>query len=62
MLRKFKQDYPKYKNFFQFQEFNEIQQLFFTKIFTSEENIIVSAPTGSGKTVLFELLILKMIS
>ncbi|KAM0753841.1 P-loop containing nucleoside triphosphate hydrolase protein [Meredithblackwellia eburnea MCA 4105] len=32
------------------------------RIFSSDDNVVVSAPTGSGKTVLFELAILRLFS
>ena len=60
MLRKFKQDYPRFKSMFQFDDFNAVQNQCYPKIFNSQDNIIVSAPTSSGKTVLFELMIAKL--
>jgi len=52
-------NYPEIKGFFPFPEFNPIQKACFHNIMDRDDNIIVSAPTSSGKTVLFELAILK---
>jgi ATP-dependent DNA helicase HFM1/MER3 len=62
MLQRFKKDYPKFKDLFTFQEFNDVQIQCYTKIFNYNDNMVVSAPTSSGKTVLFELLIAKMMN
>lgn len=40
---------------------NHVQSLVFDKIMSSNVPIVVSAPTGSGKTGVFELAIIKMI-
>lgn len=53
MLNKFRNQYPKFKYLFQFDEFNDVQKECYPKIFNSADNMIVSAPTSSGKTVLF---------
>ena len=50
-----------WKSFFHFTTFNKIQSNLFSLIFTTRKNLVVSAPTGAGKTVLFELSILKML-
>jgi ATP-dependent DNA helicase HFM1/MER3 len=44
---------------FDFSEFNPIQKQCLPKIMKSDSNMIVSAPTSSGKTALFEMAILK---
>lgn len=41
--------------------FNHVQSLVFDSIMKSNNPIVVSAPTGSGKTGVFELAIIKMI-
>ena len=51
--------YPCIAGFFEFREFNPVQQQCFHPIMDTEDNLIVSAPTSSGKTVLFELALLK---
>ncbi|SMN18035.1 similar to Saccharomyces cerevisiae YGL251C HFM1 Meiosis specific DNA helicase involved in the conversion of double-stranded breaks to later recombination intermediates and in crossover control [Maudiozyma saulgeensis] len=50
------------QTFFPFEFFNKMQSESFEKVFKTNENCIISAPTGSGKTVLFELAILRYIS
>ena len=52
-------EYPVLKDFFEFGEFNPIQKQCLPKIMRSDWNMIVSAPTSSGKTALFEMAILK---
>ncbi|GAM82649.1 hypothetical protein ANO11243_006310 [Dothideomycetidae sp. 11243] len=45
--------YPKWETF------NKIQTQVFNALFTSDENVFVGAPTGSGKTVCAEFAILR---
>ncbi|KAG0668358.1 Sec63 [Maudiozyma exigua] len=52
----------KFKKIFPFEYFNKMQSDSFEKIYETDENCVVSAPTGSGKTVLFELAILRYLS
>ncbi|KAL5647406.1 hypothetical protein ACJX0J_041761, partial [Zea mays] len=42
--------------------FNSLQSECFNVCFFSDVNMVISAPTGSGKTVLFELCILRLLS
>lgn len=42
--------------------FNSLQSECFSACFHSDVNMVISAPTGSGKTVLFELCILRLLS
>ncbi|KAK9108131.1 hypothetical protein Syun_024142 [Stephania yunnanensis] len=42
--------------------FNSLQSECFAECFLSDINMVISAPTGSGKTVLFELCILRLLS
>lgn len=42
--------------------FNSLQSECFPVCFHSNVNMVISAPTGSGKTVLFELCILRLLS
>ncbi|KAI3768772.1 hypothetical protein L2E82_19605 [Cichorium intybus] len=47
---------------FTFRYFNSLQSECFSACFHSDINMVISAPTGSGKTVLFELCILRLLS
>ena len=50
----------KYENLFNFQHFNPIQTQLFHTIMYSDNNILLGAPTGSGKTTIGELGILRV--
>ncbi|KAK2069378.1 hypothetical protein P8C59_003964 [Phyllachora maydis] len=43
----------------QWQQFNKIQTQTFNSLYKSDENVLVGAPTGSGKTVCAELALLR---
>ncbi|KAJ1685936.1 hypothetical protein LUZ63_017326 [Rhynchospora breviuscula] len=47
---------------FNFRYFNSLQSECFSVCFLSDKSMVISAPTGSGKTVLFELCILRLLS
>ncbi|EXC20319.1 putative ATP-dependent DNA helicase HFM1 [Morus notabilis] len=51
-----------FQSAFSFRYFNSLQSECFPVCFHSDANMVVSAPTGSGKTVLFELCILRLLS
>ncbi|KAL1720053.1 hypothetical protein EV715DRAFT_262894 [Schizophyllum commune] len=51
-----------YRTMFKFGVFNAVQSTCIDPIMTTDENMVISAPTGSGKTVLFELAIIKMLN
>ncbi|XP_047315247.1 DExH-box ATP-dependent RNA helicase DExH17 isoform X2 [Impatiens glandulifera] len=51
-----------FHSFFSFRYFNSLQSECFSSCFLSDINMVISAPTGSGKTVLFELCILRLLS
>lgn len=50
-----------YRSIFKFPTFNRMQSMAFNAIYNSTENCIISSPTGSGKTVLFELAIINLL-
>eukprot|EP00826_Nyctotherus_ovalis_P016986 TRINITY_DN14961_c0_g1_i4.p1 TRINITY_DN14961_c0_g1~~TRINITY_DN14961_c0_g1_i4.p1 ORF type:complete len:349 (+),score=67.52 TRINITY_DN14961_c0_g1_i4:422-1468(+) len=47
-------------SFFDFKKFNRVQSKCFSLIYQTNHNAVISAPTGSGKSVLFELSILRL--
>ncbi|KAJ7970807.1 DExH-box ATP-dependent RNA helicase [Quillaja saponaria] len=51
-----------FRSIFSFRYFNSLQSECFPICFHSDVNMVISAPTGSGKTVLFELCILRLLS
>ncbi|KAJ0054742.1 hypothetical protein Pint_02772 [Pistacia integerrima] len=51
-----------FRSAFNFRYFNSLQSECFPVCFYSDVNMVVSAPTGSGKTVLFELCILRLLT
>ena len=50
----------KQKTLFKFPFFNAMQSRCFPSAYESNENLVVSSPTGSGKTVVMELAILRL--
>jgi replicative superfamily II helicase len=52
---------PKFADAFPFESFNRMQSAALPAILEREENVVVSAPTASGKTALAELAICKTI-
>ena len=44
-----------------FRSFNPIQTQTFNVLFNLDDNVLVAAPTGSGKTVCAEFALLRMI-
>lgn len=46
---------------FPFKYFNAIQSKSFSPVFESNDNFVLSSPTGSGKTVIFELAICRTV-
>ncbi|CAR31099.1 ZYRO0E09812p [Zygosaccharomyces rouxii] len=50
-----------FQSFFRFREFNKMQSEAFPDLYETDMNCVISSPTGSGKTVLFELAIMRLI-
>ncbi|XP_076434593.1 putative ATP-dependent DNA helicase HFM1, partial [Babylonia areolata] len=46
---------------FPFPFFNAVQSMAFDKLMYTDSSVVVSAPTGSGKTALFELAIVRLL-
>ena len=46
---------------FSFELFNAIQSTVFRAVYESDDNIVVSAPTGSGKTTIMELAVCRLV-
>lgn len=51
--------YPYLREHFHFNHFNRMQEECLPVLMATSHNMIVSAPTATGKTVLFELALLK---
>ncbi|KAJ5448725.1 Nucleotide-sugar transporter [Penicillium cf. griseofulvum] len=51
-----------YRSMFPFPLFNAIQSKTFHSVYNSNDNIVLSAPTGSGKTVVMELAICRLLN
>ncbi|XP_042032105.1 DExH-box ATP-dependent RNA helicase DExH17-like [Salvia splendens] len=51
-----------FRSAFNFRYFNSLQSECFSTCYLSDFNMVISAPTGSGKTVLFELCIMRLLS
>ncbi|RPA76339.1 putative DEAD/DEAH box DNA helicase [Ascobolus immersus RN42] len=52
----------RFRSIFPFPVFNAIQSRTFPAVFESSDNLVLSSPTGSGKTVILELAICRMIT
>lgn len=51
----------RYKSIFPFPVFNVVQSKCFSRAFGSDDNLVASAPTGSGKTAVMELAICHLL-
>jgi ATP-dependent DNA helicase HFM1/MER3 len=51
----------RFRTLFKFPNFNAVQSKCFPTVYQSNDNFVLSSPTGSGKTVIFELAILRLI-
>lgn len=52
----------RFRSIFSFPNFNAIQSKCFDTLYRSNDNFVLSSPTGSGKTVAFELAICRLIN
>jgi ATP-dependent DNA helicase HFM1/MER3 len=50
-----------YRDLFPFGVFNAVQSSCFSQVIEGDENMVICAPTGSGKTVLFELAMIRFL-
>jgi ATP-dependent DNA helicase HFM1/MER3 len=50
-----------YRSIFPYPNFNAVQSKCFHQVYESEDNFVLSSPTGSGKTVLLELAICRLL-
>jgi ATP-dependent DNA helicase HFM1/MER3 len=51
-----------YRPLFNFPVFNAVQSKCFHAIYKSDDNVVIAAPTGSGKTVVMELAICRLLN
>lgn len=51
-----------FQSIFPYSVFNAVQSKCFESVYASSDNLVVSAPTGSGKTAIFELAICKIVA
>ncbi|KAL4808258.1 Sec63 Brl domain-containing protein [Aspergillus unguis] len=51
-----------YRSLFHFPVFNAVQSKCFQSIYKSDDNVVLAAPTGSGKTVVMELAICRLLN
>lgn len=50
-----------YRSLFHFPVFNAVQSKCFQAIYKTDDNVVLAAPTGSGKTVIMELAICRLL-
>lgn len=53
-------NYPEFEKLYPFDYFNPIQTQVFHTLYHTDKNALIGAPTGSGKTIIAELAILRM--
>ena len=52
----------RFRSIFPFQIFNAVQSKCYETVYKTYENVVVSAPTGSGKTAILELAICQLVT
>lgn len=52
----------RFQSVFPYEVFNAVQSKCFESVYATNDNVVVSAPTGSGKTALLELAICKLVT
>lgn len=52
----------RFRSLFHFPVFNVVQSKSFNTVYRSNDNFVLSSPTGSGKTVVFELAICRLLN
>ncbi|XP_021694228.1 probable ATP-dependent DNA helicase HFM1 [Aedes aegypti] len=61
-LRSVEEIAPVFRHVFhEFRQFNEIQSLVMDDMLYTDKSLVVSAPTGSGKTAIFELAMVRLL-
>ncbi|KAK7747457.1 ATP-dependent DNA helicase MER3 [Cytospora paraplurivora] len=50
----------RFRNVFSYELFNAVQSKCFIPVYQTNDNVVISAPTGSGKTAILELAICKL--
>lgn len=53
---------PRLSTFFRFEHLNIVQSQVFQDVSRTNQNVVVAAPTGAGKTCIFEMAIIKLLS
>jgi pre-mRNA-splicing helicase BRR2 len=51
-----------FESLYRYPNFNPIQTQVFNAVYNTDDNVFIGAPTGSGKTVIAELAILKLLA
>lgn len=52
----------RFRSIFPFNPFNAVQSKCFNTVYRTDDNFVLAAPTGSGKTVILELAICRLLS